>query len=52
MSTYEQKQIELQSRIVSNENATETLRKENRDDHKEMFIKFDQILQNQNKNNR
>jgi len=52
MSTYELNQIEVKSRIVTNEKAIETVRVENKDDHKGMFLKFDEILQNQNKNNR
>lgn len=49
MSMYEQKQIELQARMTTNEAQTEIIRSENRADHKEMMAKIDKVLENQNK---
>lgn len=49
MSTYEQKQIELQARMTSNEATTELIRSENRQDHQAMISKIDKVLENQNK---
>ena len=49
MNTYEQKQIEMQSSISSNEKNIEVIRTENREDHKTMIVKMDQLLFNQSK---
>ena len=39
--------LELRNLITINDKKTETIRKENRDDHKKMFDKIDKVLQNQ-----
>lgn len=49
MNTYEQKQIEMQTSISSNEKNIEVIRTENREDHKTMIVKMDQLLFNQSK---
>lgn len=49
MSSYEQKQIELQARMTNNETQTELVRKENREEHRTMIDKIDKVLENQAK---
>lgn len=49
MNTYEQKQIELQARMTSNETQTELVRSENRQEHQLMIQKIDKVLENQSK---
>ena len=44
MSIYEQKQLEMQSRITSNEKNIELVRTENREDHKTLIIKMDELI--------
>lgn len=49
MNTYEQKQLEMQQNISTNEKNIEVIRTENREDHKTMIVKMDQLLFNQSK---